>query len=79
VADLLPVAALLGLGRLREAASADIEQPAMIEATQAAILDAAIGEIDAAMRAINSTRSSDITRIASGLSAMSRLSATGCQ
>ena len=44
--------AALGLGRRLEALAVDIEQPAMEQAAQAAILQPAVGEIGAAMRAV---------------------------
>ena len=44
--------AALGLGRRFQALAVDVEQPAMEQAAQAAILQAAIGEVGAAMRAV---------------------------
>ena len=44
--------AAFGLGRRLQALAVDVEQPAMEQAAQAAILQATVGEIGAAMRAV---------------------------
>src|SRR5256885_670484 len=55
--DLVLVPAFGRLGRLIEAAPVDVEQPAVVQATQPAILDPAVAQIDAAMRAVQPEKS----------------------
>ncbi len=47
--DLVAELAALGLGRLVDAFALDVEQPAVIEAAQAAVLDPAVGQVGAAV------------------------------
>ena len=52
LAHLLAEHAAFGFGRRFEALAVDVEQPAMEQAAQAAILETAVGEVGAAMRAV---------------------------
>src|SRR5207302_10700024 len=58
------VAAFRRLGRLLPAAPVDVVKPAMIEAAQPAVLDPAVAEIGAAMRAIESKQAEAVTIVA---------------
>ena len=64
VAHFLAEFFVLGLGRLIQAVAFDIEQPAVIEAANAAVFDAAIGEIGAPMRAMEAGEAKPVLVIA---------------
>ena len=93
VPDLVLVAALRRLRRLLQTAAGDVEKPAMIEAAQPAILDPAVAEIGAAMRAVEAEQAGaaaivaeqhqllaeDLDRLGGPPGGSSSASAIGCQ
>src|ERR1051325_11603713 len=53
MADAVSVFAAIGLARLLETAAVNVVEPAVVAATQPAVLDAAVAQIGAAVRAVN--------------------------
>jgi hypothetical protein len=64
VTDLLMEEISLGLGRLLQALAGDIEEPAVIRATDAALLDVAVFEGRAAVRAVETHEADSIVEVA---------------